>query len=230
MTFGDQQYLEAEPIAHYVGHPRAPWQAAIGATLRAAYFHGHQNARMLLVQPYGFNTRDYESDAATQRTVIATAAGFAGVARGYRRLPPGQTHLTAWVCYSPRSVNYVRVTCRFSAHSIADDETDIVTVQRDINADRTGTVGRFSTVNGVIGGWNSRAAAVAGAAQWPFTAGFPVYLERVELPLVDVPTLGGTRVRVLVEMRANQESTPATFNVPVHVQPLVIVVAAESRR
>lgn len=231
MTFGDRVYTESDPIAHYVGHPNAPVQASMAAVLRAAYFHGQQNARAILHQGCGFNTRDFTAEASTQRTILAGASGYVGIARGYRRLPPGQNVLVAVVAAAPRSVNRIQVAYRFSCYSIADDATDLDEYSIERNSDRTG-LGRFQGANGWIANHNNRAAAVAGSVDNPFTAGFPVYVDALELPLVNVPTTGGTRVRILVEMRANQLSAPpsSAFNVAIHVQPVAVSVYGGARR
>ncbi len=229
MTFGDRTYLESEYIPQVVGHSNAPAQAAIAAAWRAAYFHGQQNAVVVLEQPPTFNVRDFTDDATVQRTIIPSAAAFAGIARGYRRLPRDQNVLRVTVMFAPRSVNHLRATFRVSCYAIAEDETDILVVgPRNINEGATG--GRFQGVNGVFGGNNNRAAAVAGSVGNPFTAGFDVRTEQFELPLVNVPITGGVRVRVLVEMRCNQQNDAGAFNVPVHVQVVGVLVHAESRR
>lgn len=229
MSFGDRLYLESDPIAHYTGHPLAPVQAVIAAAWRAAYFHGQQNGRVLLQQPPNFNVRDYVDEATVRRTVLPTAAAFAGVARGYARIKRGQTVLVATVLYSPRSVNFIRVTHRMSCYAIADDATDIATIG-PVERNAGGSGGRFQGPNGTIRGFNSRANTVAGTINNPFTAGFPVFMDQIELPLENVSTDGGTRVRILLELRCNQESSGGSFNVPIHVQPLAVLVAAECRR
>ena len=229
MSFGDRAYSEADYIPHYVGHPRAPVQALLASAWRGAYFHGQQHGRVILRQPANYNARDYLDEATIQRTVIPTVGEFAGIARGSRTLARGQTHVVARVMYAPRSVNYVRVTHRLSVYSIADDETDMDEFERDISADVT-SVGRFQGVNGTLRGFNNRAAAVAGAVDNPFTAGYPMYLDTLDLPLVNVPTTGGVRVRVLVEISAVQLSSLDVFNVPIHVQPLGVLVTTEARR
>lgn len=227
--FGDRLYPEAELIAQYVGHPRAPWQATVGGALRAAYFHGHQHGCVLIQQGAGFNTRDFVGDAAVQRTVLAPAAGFAGIARGYARLKRGQTRLVATVAYAPRTVNSVIVTHQLSAFDPDAVATDIVEEQREHNADHAG-IGRFQGPNGTIHGFNSRAAAVAGSVEDPFTSGFKVIVDRIELPLVDVSSDGGVRVRILCAIRANQQASTGAYNVPIHVQPVFVLVTAEHHR
>lgn len=228
MSFGDRQYLEAELVPHIVGHPLAPAQVQAASIPRASYFHGQQNARMVLEQSYPFNTRDYETDRNVKRTALPTATELAGVARGRRRLRRGQTHLIAHVVYAVHSSMDIEVTHSLSVYDEDTTDGDRVEVTRTIGANTLGG-SRFTSANGTFNGWNSHYASVVGAEPFPFTSGFVPMVEVIELELVDVATTGVLGL-IYVAGRANQLSSGGNYDVPVHYQPLYVRVMTEARR
>jgi len=215
LEFGDRAYTQADFNSPYVHHPKAPFTYKIGNVLRQAYLASQHNARMIICQSYGFNTRNLETSLNAKRTVDAGSGVYIGVARGWRTVPPETNVLRGHFVYGSilSQLTRARLRLKIDNGTVADYNESIV--ETEALAQGFASPGDVGYIDPQL---------------FPYTPSLSVLNQSVQVDLseVSVTTPGLCEIRMEFNIAYSTDGG-STYDGRIPTQPFYAMIWAEMR-